>query len=186
MIEIEIRAKVENIENIKDRLVSLGAKLIKEVKQIDRVFGHPSQLDQENKIVEGGFSARIRQVDDKQRLDFKEILRERGGIELSADLSAVEIGLKFLKRIGYEEAFVVAKKRKSYSYNEFIICLDNVEKLGNFIEIEKSIDSADDNEEEEIRKECLKLLNELSPGSQIDNRMYGDMMQELKNRGKYE
>lgn len=183
MIEIEIRAKIKSLKELKDKLNSLGAEHIKTENQVDRVFGHPMQLDSETKIIEGGFSARIRQVDDTQRLQFKEILRQKGGIELTIDLSDVEHGLRFLDKIGYEEAFTVSKSRDSFLFKGFTICLDEVEKLGDFIEIEKSSDTREG--EEDIRKECLSLLKELSPGSEVETKKYGDLMQELKNKGEY-
>ena len=67
-----------------------------------------------------------------------------------------------------------------YSHNDFTICLDNVDRLGNFIEIEKLINFSDD--KEEARKECGSLLHLLSPNSEIENKKYGDLMQEILNK----
>lgn len=72
------------------------------------------------------------------------------------------------------------KKREIYSYNGFAICLDEVEQLGNFIEIEKEITSAE--KIDETRKDCLALLWKIAPGSEIENRKYGDLMQGLINK----
>jgi len=174
MIEVEIRARIKNGEEIKNELEKIGAKFIKIEKQTDRIFGHPMFLDSEKMIIEGGFSARIRKVGDKKLLEFKEISRKSGGIEIKSELSDINIGLKFLDKLGFEEAFTVSKLRELYSYNDFTICLDNVDQLGDFIEIEKLINFSGD--KEKARKECENLLGVLSPDSKIEDKKYGDLM----------
>lgn len=182
MIEVEIRARINDLDGIKDKLDKLGAKFIKNEKQVDRVFGHPMFLDSRKMIIEGGFSSRLRQIDNKVSLEFKEIVRKSGGIEIKSELKDVNAGLLFLKKLGWEEAFTVSKTRDSYEYNDFEICLDNVDKLGNFIEIERIVDSLD--EKEKARKDCADLLSAISPSSTIENRKYGDLMQEMLNKVK--
>jgi len=180
MIEVEIRARINDINSIKTRLSELGAEFVKSKKQVDRVFGHSHFLDENKFVIEGGLSSRIRQVDDKVSLDFKEICRKSGGIEVRSQLNSVETGLKFLEKLGFEEAFTVAKSREEYSYNDLILCLDKVALLGNFIEIEKTVNSSA--EQEKAREECLELLNKIHPGLEIENKKYGDLMQEKINK----
>lgn len=179
MIEVEIRARIKNKNVLKKRLEEIGANFQKSEKQVDRIFGNPTFLDSDKKIVEGGLSARIREVGDKKTLEFKEIFRQRGGIEIEANLSDIEIGLKFLKKLNFEEAFVISKFRETYLYNNFTICIDSVDQLGDFIEIEKMVKFSKD--EKETRTECIKLLNILLPNSEIENKKYGDLMQEILN-----
>lgn len=182
MIEVEIRARIDNIEEIKNKLTEIDAEFIKTEKQIDRVFGHSQFLDSNNFVIEGGLSARIRQVDNKVSLDFKEILRKSGGIEISSGLASVDAGLRFLKKLKFEEAFTVSKSRENYSYKNLIICLDDVEFLGKFIEIEKTVELSED--KGKAREECLALLNKIGPNLKIENRKYGDLMQEIINKNK--
>jgi len=179
-IEVEIRAKVSGSDEIEKSLEKIGAELVKSERQTDKIFGAAKFLDSEHKIIEGGVSARIREVDGKSKLEFKEILREKGGIELSCLIPSIKVGEKMLKKLDFEEAFTIKKGRKVYSYNDFTICLDEVEKLGNFIEIEKEINT--EGEIEKTRNECIGLLEKIAPGSKIENRKYGDLMQELVNQ----
>lgn len=181
-IEVEIRAKIENFEEIKEALNKVGANFIKTENQTDKIFGADKFLDAEHKIIEGGLSARIREVDGKSTLEFKEILREKGGIELSCPIANIGIGEKMLKKLDFEEAFTIRKNREVYSYNSFTICLDKVEQLGNFIEVEKEITS--EGKIDKTKKECLDLLEKIAPGSEIEKRKYGDLMQELINKQK--
>lgn len=41
MIEVEIRAKINNRDEIKKKLDEIDAKFLKTEKQIDRIFGNP-------------------------------------------------------------------------------------------------------------------------------------------------
>ena len=182
MIEVEIKAGVEDVSKIKEKLDKINAKFIKSENQDDKVFGNPIFLDSENKMIEGGIVARIRVLNDKKILEFKEILREKGGAEIKSELKNLEIGINFLKKLGFNEAFSVQKTREEYSYKDFVIALDNVNRLGEFIEIEKVVDSLD--EIDNARKGCIELLNLISPDSEIENRKYGDLMQEIINKEK--
>ena len=180
MIEVEIRASINNVEKIKNELEKIGAKFIKIEKQVDRIFGHLMFLDSKKMIIEGGISARIREIDNKKTLEFKEISRKSGGIEINSELSDIDVGLKFLEKLQFSDAFTVSKVRESYLYNKFTICIDSVDQLGNFIEIERLINFSDD--KEKTRKECGDLLYILSPDSKIENKKYGDLMQEILNK----
>lgn len=180
MIEVEIRARIEDVEKIKNELKNIGAKFIKVEKQIDRIFGHPMFLDEDKMITEGGLSVRIREVGDKKTLEFKEILRTGGGIEIKSELSSVDVGLKFLNKLEFKEAFTISKSREIYSYKNFTVCLDKVDRIGEFIEIEKMVEIFEN--VNKAREECVKLLKILFPNFQIENRKYGDLMQEILNK----
>ncbi len=182
-IEVEIRARIGDFDEIKGALAMIGANFVKKETQIDRIFGSNKFLDSNNMIIEGGVSARIREVNGKGKLEFKEILREKGeGVELSCDVPNTETADKILKKLDFKEAFTVEKDRETYFCDGFIICLDKVKELGNFIEIEKMTDSEE--KTKAIKQECLNLLKKLSPEAKVENRKYGDLMQEIINSGK--
>lgn len=182
VIEVEIRAKVLDLDQIKGSLKKLNAEYIKTEKQADHVFGRDKDLDEEHKIIEGHFSARIREKGDKRCVEFKEIKRDGVGMEFSSPLASVESGLNFLDKLDFKEAFTISKIRDIYKYQDFEICLDNVEKLGFYIEIEHP--SKHDGEKSEALKECLDLLNIISPDAIIEPKKYGDLMQEIINQEK--
>ena len=181
MIEVEIRAKINNKVDAQNKLKEIGAVLEKSVHQEDRVFGHEMFLDENKMIIEGGLSARIRQVGQDTWLEFKEISRNRGaGIEIKANLDNIEEGLRFFEKLGFKQAFFVNKQREVYSLNGFEVCLDDVEQLGSFIDVEKAVASQD--ETERAKQECLSLLEKIAPESEITNKKYGDLMQEILNK----
>jgi len=180
MIEVEVRSKVEDFSQLKKELSHIGARFVKSERQVDRMFAHPAFMDKEDKPIDGGFVARMREIDDKTSFEFKEIIRKGGGIELQSELSDLDAGLRLLEKTGWKEGFIVSKIREIYKYKDFEIALDTVEKLGKYIEIEMMVDSKD--KKDAARAECAALLNELSPGSVIEHRKYGDMMQDTKNK----
>ncbi len=180
MIEVEIRARVKDFEDVKKELEKIDSVFIKSEDQMDRIFGHEKFLDSNKMIIEGGFVSRIRKIDNKIALEFKEISRQGAGIEISSELHSVDAGLKLLEKLGFKESFTVSKNRETYSNRDFTVCLDKVDKLGNFIEVEKLIDSID--KKEEAKNECINILNKISPGSKMEPRKYGDLMQELINK----
>ncbi len=184
MIEVEIRAKVSDFNEVKKNLQKLGAQFIDTKIQIDRVFGHDKYLDENNMVVEGGLSARLRQVGHNTTLDFKEIVRGPGGLEISIDVTDEELYSKLLHKLGFKEAFTIRKSREAFLLNSFTVCLDDVEALGKFIEIEKLAPSS--TTQEPTYQECQKLLKKLYPGAKIEKKKYGDLMQAIinKNNGK--
>ncbi len=182
MIEVEIRAKINNLNEIKENLENLGAKFLKKEKQVDKIFGHPMFLDSENMIIEKGIVPRIRQKAEKIILEFKEICRDGAGFEIKSSLTDIPLGVKFLEKLGFKEAFTVSKEREEYSFGDLNICLDFVEGLGNFIEIEKMISSPD--KKEEAKKECLDLSFKIAPDLELEPKKYGDLIQEKINKGE--
>lgn len=179
MIEVEIRSRIKDKNKFKKELEEIGANFVKTEKQVDRIFGNPMFLDSDSMIIEGGLSARIREIDNIKTLEFKEISRKKGGLEIEFVLSDVEIGLRFLEKLKFEEVFSISKSREIYSYDDFTICLDSVVQIGDFVEIEKMVGFSSN--EKKAREECVDLLNILSPNSEIENKKYGDLMQEILN-----
>ena len=179
MIEVEIRAKVQDFSSIKKRLEEMGAQFLKKERMVDHIFGRSKDLDGEHKIIDGHFSARIREKGDKKSVEFKEIKRAGAGMEFSSPVSSLEAGLNFLEKLDFEEAFTVSKIRETYEYQGFEICLDEVDALGYFIEIEHPC--KEDNDKSIALKECENLLALIAPDAVFEPKKYGDLMQEVIN-----
>jgi len=123
-------------------------------------------------------------VNNNFKLEFKEIVRQGGGLEIGANLDKADSGIELLEKLGFIEAFVVAKTRDVYKYNDFEISVDQVEELGDFLEIEKIVNSKE--AINQAREDCLKLLEKISSGAEVTNKKYGDMMQNIINEKKIE
>jgi adenylate cyclase, class 2 len=183
MIEVEVRAKVENFDDIRKNLEELGAKQVNKIHQVDRTFGHSMFLDESHQIFEGGFSARVRQVDDKTKIDWKEIRREKKhGMQLSAPVTNIEMGVEFLQKMGWEEAFVVDKVRELHEFENFKICLDEIKRLGTFIEVEITVPTEET--ADEALEKCKEFLAKIAPSAEIMYKYYGDLIYELTQKEK--
>ncbi|OGZ27670.1 MAG: hypothetical protein A2365_03430 [Candidatus Nealsonbacteria bacterium RIFOXYB1_FULL_40_15] len=180
MIEVEVKSRIKNIELLKVSLNKIGAVYINTQKQTDKIFGNPIFLDENTKVIEGGYSARIRQVDNDIELTFKEIIRKGGGLEIESRLNSIESGTKFLSRLNFKEAFTLSKTRENYKHRDFSIAVDRVDLLGDFIEIEKLIVS--DSEIRKAREECISLMQKIMPDFEIVDAKYGDLMQDMINK----
>ncbi len=183
MIEVEVRARVDDLDTVRKVLENLGARLVKSSTQVDKVFELDKFLDFEHRVLEGGIIARIRQDDGKIKVQFKEISRTDGaGMELSSEVGDMSLAVEFLEKLDFKECFTVRKKRDKYSYDGCIICLDDVELLGTFIEVEKMVDSLD--MKEKAKEDCIRLLEKIAPFSVSEERKYGDLMQDIINGAK--
>ncbi|HCP08926.1 MAG TPA: class IV adenylate cyclase [Candidatus Moranbacteria bacterium] len=182
MIEVEIKARIKNIEEVRKKVVEAGAIFVKREEQTDAVFGHPSMLDENKMVVEGGYIARIREADEKIELTFKEIVRKKGKIEIGSNIGSIEIGKSFLNRLGFEEAFVVHKFRDIFKLDDFEIALDDVDLLGEFIEVEKIVNTEE--KAIETRRGCSRILDNLEINYEIIDKGYGDLMQKIINGQK--
>jgi adenylate cyclase class 2 len=158
-IEIEAKAYAKNLDEIERMIRKIGAKHTWEGEQIDTYYNHPmrdfSKTDE---------ALRIREVEDKVFLTYKgpkidSITKTREEIKVQVQVSS-SIS-KILIKLGFKEVFRVKKHRKKFLLDDFKICLDSVEKLGDFVEIEASVSSEVSQEKvSEIRDNIIKTMEE--------------------------
>jgi adenylate cyclase class 2 len=148
-MEIEIRAKINNLENIEQNIIKLGAKLIKQKNQVDEYFGEINLY----KKLGYSFLMRVRDEGTKKFLTYKGAELKKDGIwqEYELEIDDIKKSIAMLQAMGLEKIIAVKKYRKEYTLNGLTICLDVIDDLGNFIEIE-SVDDKD------INKDSLKNL----------------------------
>ena len=179
MIEVEVKARVDSFREIRQALGE-KARFMGSTHQSDAIFGHPSFLDSESKIVEGGIVSRIRESGDSKVLEFKEVRRDGKALELKHEITDPAKIREFLDKLGFKEAFTINKVRETYLYRDFLVCLDTVEQLGQFIEVEANLGPEKD--PGEAWKQCLDVLREFAPQAEVESRKYGDLMQDIINK----
>jgi adenylate cyclase class 2 len=178
MIEVEIRAKLNEPQKLVDELRKRGAESLGILKQNDYMYAFENPGEP---IKEGGILARIREENDKIRLEFKEIMRESGaGIDIKVEISNVELAKRLISKLGLNYLSDIKKKRELFSLDGFEIAIDNVERLGTFVEVEKTLDS--ENEMEKTKADCIELLKMLIGEVEIEKRKYGDLLLELDKK----
>lgn len=136
--EIETKLKVEDLSPIQTLLHTLGAELSGHLEQTD-VY-----LDNSNQDMKRGdkcLRIRLETVNGKTRtlITFKGPKQQaevkcRQEVELPVpDAGQIQI---LFQGLGYEPSLTVQKQRKLWQYKQCDVCLDRVNGLGEFVEIE--------------------------------------------------
>jgi len=172
MKEIEVKAKLNNKAEVIKKLEALGCKFEPIVTQKDEVYVVKvgSTLDD---YLSNPVFLRIRVVDDSKALfTAKNRLRQLDAIEHEVIVDSVEEMRQALLIMGYEFAVQVNKTRLKTYYNGLEVCIDEVEDLGTFIEMEKLIAETDSKTEvgsQKIQEELFSLL--VSFGVKMEDRV---------------
>lgn len=139
MREIEVKAKIDDSDKIIASLENLGCVLSEPIVQNDKIF---LENGIEFKDIRKGTNVlRIREQKHKTLFTLKR--REENEldcIEKEIEISNAKEFEEILEYLGYHEVVAVNKTRIKCKYDGLEICLDKVDELGGFIEVEKMSD----------------------------------------------
>lgn len=175
MREIELKFKIENIESILTFLEKQGCEISPMNYQYDTIY-----VKDLNHVesTEGSIWLRVRKTNDKIELNYKkQSAKKMESEEIEFEVSSYEKANSFLKALGFQEWVQVNKKRRYIKYQDYNICIDEVERLGTFIEIELLIEEQTN---EDYEEKILNVAKEM--GIDILNRInshYDTMISEL-------
>ncbi len=132
MLEVEIKARVENPDEIRRKILELGFKFKERIIEKDFYYNHPCR-----NFKETDEALRIRIKNNKYFLTYKgkkidNISKTREELTSVVDENIVQI----LERLGFEFVAEIEKVREIYEKDYVKICLDKVSNLGFFVEIE--------------------------------------------------
>jgi len=155
-LEIEVKAKVKDFEIIKDKLKELGCVLSLPIIQNDYIYNSKTTNIREG--YDGSPILRIRKQGEKILFTLKKNrTNELDCIEKEIEVSNDETLRDILLLMNYESNVEVHKKRIKTTYKDYEICLDEVEGLGTYIEVEKM--SEEDGEK--VQNELFEFLETL-------------------------
>ena len=80
-------------------------------------------------------------------------------LECETEIDDPEAMVHILQTLGWFPVVEVKKIRRKGKLGEYEICLDEVEELGNYVELEKM--TADDANPDEVHEELFKVLGDL-------------------------
>ncbi len=135
MLEIEIKAGVEDHEQARSGILALGGRFRGRFREVDTYYSHPARdfaLSDE--------ALRIRTVGDRSTLTYKGPRlgeRSKTRFESETGVENPEALREILRELGFADVAVVRKDREIYEYGDVEICMDSVEGLGLFVELEK-------------------------------------------------
>ena len=137
MLEVEVKYRAD-LSAVRHRLASLGFSLLSLEEEVDIYFQHPcrdfSATDEalRVRVSKGGVAVTYKGprmgVGAKTRL------------EVSAEASGGVV--EILERLGFARVAAIRKRREYYRGGGFLVSLDAVEGLGEFVEIEKVVEDA--------------------------------------------
>ena len=161
MKEIEIKAKLRDKKSVMKKLESLGCKFESAITQEDRVYLE-GNVSTENLLgnMDGKIVLRLR-VKNGSKVLFT--LKKRTKIHLEAiehelEVSSLDEMEKIILLMGYKESVRVNKTRIITHYKGDEICIDDVEGLGTFIEMERLVSDGD---AKEIQEELFKFFEKI-------------------------
>lgn len=137
MHEIEAKIQVEDLTAAAERLNAVGAEFLHTVTETD------TYLDDHKKLKRQGCGLRIRRQQaantQKALVTFKGAKvesRYKSRPEYEMEIASPEMAELIFAGLGYTPRVTVRKERRMWSVDGCTVCLDNVEDLGTFIEVE--------------------------------------------------
>lgn len=177
MIEVEVKARVGDPKLVERSIIALGASPIGIETQADTYYSSPYR-----DLGKTDEAFRVRVQDNKYFLTYKgpkmdSLSKTRKEYEVEFN-DADSMG-NILSSLGFLPVATLVKKRKMFRLGDFLISLDEVRKLGDFIEVEVSLRDSKSHEDklesifrlfeklgisrdESIRKSYLEMILEKS------------------------
>ena len=168
--EIEAKFKIDNVDEIKQKVKLLGAVLKGTKQQIDTYYNHPVKKEFQGQPT----YLRIRTTDGKSKTAMHYKLKNYEWEELETSLEDGDILRKIFENLGFSVDVEIVKKRETWEVPNGEIVLDAVDGLGNFMEIE--VDS-----KEKLEHYCDKLELDLK-NNKLQDTSYADLLK-AKQRG---
>jgi adenylate cyclase class 2 len=160
MREIEIKIKVKNLDDLEKKLKKEGCVFCEPINQHDTTYSQGGNKSVYTCTKEGDIMLRIRRQDKNSEFNIKKQCScESDNIEYETHISDPDSMDKTLKLIGWIPQVEVKKIRRKGKWGIYEICLDQVDKLGSFLEIEKLTD--DDSDPNEVREELFDKIKVL-------------------------
>ncbi len=160
MREIEIKLKAKSFGELEQKLKERGCVLSEPISQHDVIYSLKGSTNEFEETKEGDIIIRIRHMKDKAELTLKKQCKfGLDSLEYETEVSNPKSTHEMLELLNWSPMVEVKKLRRKGKLGEYEICLDQVEKLGTFIELEKM--TSDDANPEEVREELFKELESL-------------------------
>ncbi|NLV26258.1 MAG: class IV adenylate cyclase [Methanomicrobiales archaeon] len=135
MLEIEIKVKVDNIDEIRTNIKTIGGHHSETVTEEDIYYNAPHRdfgiTDEALRVRSAGGKITLTYKGPKNTLMGSKI-REEHNVHLE-DAKTFDT---IITSLGFKQVAQVTKLREYYTFEDFSIAVDNVEKLGQFVEIE--------------------------------------------------
>ncbi|MCC7553708.1 MAG: class IV adenylate cyclase [Methanobacteriaceae archaeon] len=177
MIEVEIKAKINNLNKIKEKLKNLNIEQLKIEYQKDIYFKSPivnfAKTDEALRLrkTKSNNEENIYLTYKGSKIDSESKTRE----EIEISIEDIEKASEILKKIGFTPSAIVKKNREYYKYQDYTLSLDFVEGLSPYIEIEYILN--DKSNYESVQKEIFELFKELGIEDGFERDSYLELLE---------
>jgi adenylate cyclase class 2 len=176
VIEVESKFWSPGNDKVEKALLRLGAKKVSEGAMEDVYFAHPNKdfgkTDEALRLRKRDGTAELTYKGPRMRMEHTKA-REEITVAVGDPLAAQRI----VERLGFQERHVVSKRRTTYVLDKLRVEVDEVEGLGQFIELELIT-------EEPQRAEVLISMAQEQLGLERgEPRTYLEMLIEKKSSG---
>lgn len=138
-VELEAKIKVDSCDSYRERLAGLGANHVYTIIEINRIFDTPDQS-----LFKKGCGLRIRTCSgtgdvSAASLTFKGPQQAgpfKSREELETHLGDADAAVSILHALGYAAVITFEKRREEWNLDGLSVELDEVPRLGCFVEIE--------------------------------------------------
>lgn len=176
MREIEVTARLKDKDLLYKRAIDMGIVFDDPIIQEDTTYESKIPIDNPEWNI-----FRIRKQGNRTILTmkYKASSRSQDNHERETIISNDKEVADMLGRVGYSVGVHIRKTRRKAQFKDLELCLDEIDKLGTFIEVEKLADEQAD--VDKIQSELWQLLLDLgvSPNDRI-HKGYDTLMHELK------
>lgn len=160
MREIEVKIKADDLATLEKILTARGCQLSEELHQHDTVYAFGAERKRWEKPKEGDIVMRIRRQNEIVKFTLKkQCSHEKDNIEHELQIENQETMHEILQTLGYTPVVEVKKIRRTGKLGDYEICLDQVEELGSFVELEKLTTEPCD--PVAIEEDLLRILEDL-------------------------
>ena len=179
MIEVEVKAKIENFQDMEKKLEKLGAIKSKKEFQEDIYFNSP--------IVDFAKTDEALRIRTTKENDNTNIFITYKGPKINSESKTrkeIEIKIEdsakcseIFQHLGFEKVRAVKKNRQYYTYENFEISLDDVEGLNPYMEIEIALEDGSDYSE--AQDKIFELFKELGITDGFERTSYLELLEKL-------
>jgi adenylate cyclase, class 2 len=159
--EIEVKVKIDNTQAVVEKLRALGCEFSQPTVQEDTVYTRDGSIEKFGDHNKAFLRIRV-QDDTKVFFTLKKDFGTADGlvkIEHEVAVDSVEEIQNILRELDFKSVVYCKKMRQKTHYKNYEICIDEVEDLGSFIEVEEIADSDD---APRIQKEMMDFLATIS------------------------
>jgi adenylate cyclase class 2 len=182
MREIEVKFKVTNMVALEEKLYARGCVLAEPIIQHDVIYSRQGGAEEFAQAKAGDVIIRLRHLVDRTELNLKkQCSSEMDNLEYETRVDDPAAMHQILLTLGWQSVVEVKKVRRQAKLGEYEICVDQVERLGDFVELEKL--TSDDADPVVVREELLAELATLGLERQLEEtRGYDTQIFQLGNK----